>query len=89
MKWNENYFREKGHSPEVTAIVVAKAEEVAAAARASALVDTGAYRDSIHVEVESWPSRNVARVIASDPKAMLIESKTGNLVRAMNGVVRG
>lgn len=89
MKWNERFFSEMGHSAAVTALVKAKAEEAAAIARATAPVDTGAYRDSIHVEVVSWPTRNAALVIASDPKALLIESETGNLVRALNRVTSG
>jgi hypothetical protein len=89
MDWNERYFSELGHSPEVTALVKAKAEEGAAIARATAPVKTGAYRDSIHVEVVSWPSRNAALIVASDPKSLLIESETGNLVRALNRVAGG
>jgi len=89
MKWNERFFSEMGHSAEVTDLVKAKAEEAAAIARATAPVDTGAYRDSIHVEVVSWPTRNAALVIASDPKALLIESETGNLVRALKRVTGG
>lgn len=89
MKWNEGYFRALGHSPEVTAIVAGIAEDVAGIARAGALVDTGAYRDSIHVEIESTAARNVAKVVASDPKSLFLESETGNLARALNQVKQG
>lgn len=89
MKWNERFFSQLGHSSEVTALVKAKAEEAAAIARVTAPVDTGAYRDSIRVEIVSWPTRNAALVIASDPKALLIESETGNLVRALKRVTGG
>lgn len=89
MQWNESYFAKLGHSGPVTAILQAKAEEVAAAARAAAPVDTGAYRDSITVRMKSSATRNVALVVAEDPKSLLIESKTGNLVRALNQVKRG
>ena len=61
----------------------AQARKVAAAARESAPVDTGAYRDSIHVE-DATTDRAVARVVADDWKAMLIESRTGNLARAVD-----
>lgn len=60
------------------------AEGWAANARGSALVDTGKYRDSIDV-VSDTTDRAVERVISRDPKAVIIESRTGNLKRAMRG----
>lgn len=58
-----------------------RAEAIAAQARATAPVKTGAYRDSIKV-VQDTSDRAVARVIATDRKAPLVEAKTGNLSRA-------
>lgn len=58
------------------------AERIADAARASAPVATGRYRDSIHVEASST-DRSVVRVVADAPHAMLVESRTGNLSRAL------
>jgi ABC-type uncharacterized transport system YnjBCD ATPase subunit len=87
MKWNEGFFSKILTSPGVTSIVRDEAEETAAAARAAAPVDTGAYRDSIHVEVVQTAYRSVARVVASDPKALLLESKYGVLSRALGRVV--
>lgn len=84
MKFNEAYFDKLGHSPEVTGLVVRKAENVAGRARTTAPVDTGAYRDGIGVRVKNAAHRNVALVVATDPKSMLIESETGNLLRALN-----
>lgn len=84
MKWNEAFFSRLGHSAGVTAILRNKAEEVAARARASAPVDTGEYRNSITVQIKSSATRNVALVVADDPKAMIVESLTGNLARALN-----
>lgn len=70
-------------SPEVRAMLRKRAEAVAARARASAPVgETGDYRDSIGVE-SATTDRAVERVVARDPKALIIESKTGNLVRAL------
>jgi hypothetical protein len=60
-----------------------RAERVAAAARASAPVDTGEYRDSITVTSETT-DRAVARVVARDRKGHVIESRTGNLARALD-----
>ncbi|WP_284986967.1 HK97 gp10 family phage protein [Arthrobacter sp. fls2-241-R2A-172] len=89
MKWNESFFSKLGHSGPVTSLVKQKAEEVQAAAQASAPVDTGEYRDNITVRIKSSGNRNVALVVAEDPKSMIIESRTGNLVRALNSVKRG
>jgi hypothetical protein len=67
------------------------AEKVAERARALAPVDTGAYRDSIHVETDvrtdasDWAH---SRVVADDPKAMAIESRMGILARALGGTSR-
>ena len=56
---------------------------VAAAARASAPVATGAYRDSITV-VRGRTDRATAHIITTVPYGPLIESKTGNLARALD-----
>lgn len=89
VKIDNEYFSRLGHSPKVTALIVSVAERVAAAARASAPVDTGEYRNSITVSVKSAARRNVALVTAEDPKAMFIESETGNLARALGAVRSG
>lgn len=86
--FNNQFFEDLGRSPEVTKLCKDKADQVAASARASAPVDSGDYRDSIHVEIASRGRRNVALVVASDAKTMLIESETGNLARALNQVKR-
>jgi hypothetical protein len=83
---NDGFFEQLGRSPEVTQLCVNVAETIAAAAIASAPRDTNAYANSIHVEVVQRSRRNVALVIAEDPKSLLIESKTGNLARALNQV---
>ena len=67
------------------------AEKVAERARASAPVESGAYRDSIHVlsdartGVDDWAH---TRVVATDSKALFVESRTGNLARALTGTSR-
>jgi phage baseplate assembly protein gpV len=88
VKFNEAFFDELGQSAQVERIVVGVAESVAAAARASAPVDTGAYRDGIHVEVHRAAHRVVAKVVASADDSMIVESRTGNLVRALRSVGR-
>lgn len=77
-------FRKLLKSPELAAHLKSRAEAVASAARDSAPVDTGDYQNSIGVEVVEHPTRVVARVKATDPKSLLIESRTGNLARALN-----
>lgn len=51
-------------------------------ARSSAPVDTGAYKNSIRMSSREARHRRVTIVEAADEKALLIESKTGNLARA-------
>jgi hypothetical protein len=84
VQFNNAFFEELGNSAGVVALVKDAAEDIAAAARASAPVDTGEYRDSIHVEViPNRKTRTVALVVADDPKTMLIEARTGNLARSL------
>jgi len=89
MEFNNAFFEQLGRSPAVVAVCVAKAERVAAAARASAPVDSGDYKSRITVSVEPRRRRNAAVVTAADWKSLLIESKTGNLARALKAVGRG
>lgn len=70
------------NDPGVRADLAAHADRVLAAALASAPVDTGAYKASIHRE-SATTDRAVERVVASDRKAPIVESRTGNLARAL------
>jgi hypothetical protein len=90
MQFNNAFFRDLSNSAGVVGLVKDAAERVAENARKTAPVDSGNYRDSIHVEiVPDRQIRTVALVVADDPKTMLIESRTGNLVRALRGARRG
>lgn len=89
MEFNSSFFEKLGRSPEVTALCVSKAEQVAGIARSTAPVDSGDYRSNIRVEVQPRSDRNAAVVVASDWKSLLIESKSGNLARALKAVGRG
>lgn len=53
------------------------------AAKGSAPVASGEYRDSIHI-VQDTTDRVAVRLVASAPHAMVVESKTGNLARALD-----
>lgn len=86
MDFNEAFFEKLGRDPAVTNLCVEAANKVAAGARASAPRDTNAYANSIRVEVVRRGRRNAALVIADSPIALLVESKTGNLARALNQV---
>jgi hypothetical protein len=61
-----------------------RAERIAEAARASAPVDTGEYRDSIHVETALEDGRWVSRVLADSGHSLVVEARTGNLNRALD-----
>lgn len=58
------------------------AEATAAAARANAPRETGAYAASIHVESDTT-DRAVERVVADVDHAMIVEAETGNLARSL------
>jgi hypothetical protein len=82
IKINKRGAAELLKSPEVRALLRERADAVAARARATAPVNTGDYRNSIQVE-SATTDRAVERVVAKDRKSLIIESKTGNLVRAL------
>lgn len=82
MQFNNAFFDQLGRSAGVTALTLEAAERVAETARESAPVKSGAYKASIKVKLK-YQSRAVALVVATDPKTMLIEAKTGNLARAV------
>lgn len=67
----------------VRAMLTARMDRVLAAARASAPVATGAYRDSLHV-VQDTTDRAAVRVAAGTDHGLVVESKTGNLARALD-----
>ena len=69
----------------VRAVLVGPADRVEAAAKASAPVVTDAYRSSIHRE-SATTDRAVELVVASAPHARVVESRTGNLARALGSV---
>lgn len=76
-------IKELLRDPGVRRDLTARAENVLSAAKASAPVDTGKYRDSLHV-IEDTTDRVSVRVGSDDPKAMIVNAKTGNLARALD-----
>lgn len=84
IKLNSKGVRDLLLSAGVRSAVRSEAEKAASRARASAPVDTGEYRDSIHVESDTT-DRAVERVVADAPHALVVEAKTGNLARSIGG----
>lgn len=80
---NQKWFDSIMRSEQVVALQDAVAEQTLAIAKANAPVDSGDYRDSLHIEHHDSRFRSSTRVVADDDKSMLIEAKTGNLARAL------
>lgn len=70
-------------SGEVRAELHRVAGPVLAAAQADPHDDTGEYEASLHIE-DATTDRAVVRVVASDWKAWILESKYGILARALD-----
>lgn len=86
VEFNDKFFEEMGKSAGVTQLCRERAEAVLAIAKAAAQVDEGDYRDGLEIRVRQGQTRNTVLVVGTDWKTMLIESKTGNLARALNQV---
>lgn len=81
--FNDSFFDEMLNSAGVRALTRGAAEKALNIARANAPVDTGAYRDGLQVEAVQHAHRTTYMVVGTDAKTMLIESQTGNLVKAL------
>ncbi len=68
-------------SPAVKKALTAHAEKIAERARQIAPVQSGAYRDSIHVEDADQADRPSVRVVADNFKALFIEFGTQDTPR--------
>jgi arginine/ornithine N-succinyltransferase beta subunit len=88
MKFNDNYIPDLAQSDPVVRACTDAADRIADAARSSAPVLTGKYKAGIVVRVRRSRFRTVVSVVSSDPKTMIIESKTGNLVKALRTASR-
>lgn len=66
----------------VRATVRERAERVAATARATAPVESGRYKNGIHV-IDVTTDRAVSRVVADVEHGAVVEANTGNLARAL------
>jgi hypothetical protein len=90
MQFNDDYFANLAVDPQVVALVDQAADRVMAGAKAGAPEDSGDYKAGIRKRrVRRKQIRTVVIVEATDPKSMLIESKTGNLARALRRAKSG
>lgn len=87
-RFNSEFFEDLLTSASVTELCEIQAEAVREIAVANAPVDSGDYRDGLRVRRARRKDRVVALVVGEDWKTMLIESKTGNLSRAIKAVTR-
>lgn len=83
VSFNAQFFNEIMRSPAVQNMTRATAEKVLSAAQSTAPVDTGAYKAGLTITVKKAKYRDVILVVGTDWKTMLVESKTGNLARAL------
>ena len=81
--FNPRYFETVLRQPQVEALVDGVGDRALAIAQATAPVDSGDYRAGLHIEHHESRYRRAVRVVGSDDKTLLIESKTGNLARAL------
>ena len=88
IKFNDAFFDQILNSAGVRALTRGAAEKALGVAKANAPVDTGAYRDGLQVEAVQRAHRTTFMVVGTDAKTMLVESKTGNLRKALKAVKR-
>ena len=81
--FNDAFFDEILNSAGVRAMTRGAAEKALGVARANAPVDTGAYRDGLEVKAVQHVHRTTFMVVGTDAKTMLVESRTGNLRKAL------
>lgn len=67
----------------VRAELTSRMERALAAAKRSAPVATGAYRDGLHIE-QATTDRAVVRVAGSTDHDWIVEANTGNLARCLD-----
>lgn len=86
VNFNEKFFDEILRSAQVENLCRSKAEQALTVIRATAPVDTGAYRDGFELEVHESAHRRSFRVVGHDWKTILLESRGGYLARALKAV---
>lgn len=85
IKPNSGGIKDVLTSSAMQAAVQEAADEIASRAKASAPVDSGEYRNSIDTEAGASTDRAVVYVVAGAEHSLVVEAKTGNLLRAASG----
>jgi len=85
VQFNEGFFESVLRTAPVEALVDGVGNRALGIAQANAPVDTEEYRNGLHLEHHDSRYRRTTRVVGDDSKTLLIESKTGNLARALKG----
>ena len=83
MEFNPAVFEQIMESANVQAMQAAAAQKVLSTAQANAPVDTGAYKKGLGMKKVKHAKRTSYIVEGTDPKTLLVESKTGNLRKAL------
>lgn len=83
VQFDPRYFDRLMKTAKVSEFTKEVAEGVLAEAQAKAPVDSGDYKNGLMVIKRESKYRTVWRVLGTDWKTLLVESKTGNLVRAL------
>lgn len=83
VNFNPKFFDEILNSAGVKALTTLAANRALAYAKASAPVETGAYRDGLGIEEVKHEHRTTVMVVGHDPKTLLVEAQTGNLAKAL------
>lgn len=86
IEFNQQYFNEILKSAGVEALCKAKADEALAVAKSTAPVKTGAYKNSLRTVRAERRYRTAWLVEGTDSKTLLVESRIGNLARALKAV---
>lgn len=80
---NKKGMDELLNSQQVRDLLTAHGEKVLSEAQATAPVDTGEYRDSLHIE-QATTDRAVVRVVAGTDHDWIVEARHGTLARALD-----
>lgn len=86
VKFDQGFFDTVLKSPGVERLTRQAAERALAKARATAPVDSGDYKKGLKVVRAPRRYRTAYLVEGTDRKTLLIESKTGNLARALKSI---
>lgn len=89
IEFNEQYFDQILRTGAVLNLQKEVAERVLARAKATAPVDSGDYKNGLRIRKVERGYRSAYLVEGTDWKTLLVESKTGNLARALKTAGRG